>query len=424
MVEVRRLVPHVTGGVADADTVTWTRAMMAAFLRPRMDPPDLARAAAAYEGNRLRGVHETGDPAPVATLRSWDTRMSVPGGEVVVDAVTSIGVRSTHRRRGLLRAMLVDDLAEAVRAGTPLAALTSTQGALYERFGFGLATWTRPTTLDATAAVFRETAPTGRLRTLEVGTLATAAAPVHERARRRHAGSMDRAASSWTPLLTGENGFSGMVPDRARHAVLWSDDAGRAGGYAVYRVATDWAVAGRAELAVLDLQATTAESYRELWRHLASLDLVGAVSWGDASVDEPLPWLLTDPRAVTTGGARPMLWLRVLDLPAALAARRYPVADRIRVRVDDPAPVPGATVEGAWELDTTDATAPTVTRLPTGVEVDVAMPAAVLGAVYLGGPDPRVLARAGRLTEASPGAAGRLARLFAAPSVPWNGSRF
>jgi predicted acetyltransferase len=424
VVEVRRFVPQLTGGVADADTVTWTRAMMAAFLRPRMDPADLARAAAAYEGHRLRAVHETGDPAPVATLRSWDTRMSVPGGEVLVDAVTSIGVRATHRRRGLLRAVLTDDLAEAARSGTPFAALTSTQGALYERFGFGLATWTRPITLQAATATFREATPTGRLRTLEAGTLASSAAPLHDRARRRHPGAMDRTASSWTPLLTGENGFNGMVPDRHRHAVLWSDAAGRPGGYAVYRVATDWTSAGRAELAVLDLQATTPESYRELWRHLASLDLVATVSWADASVDEPLPWLLTDPRAAPTGGAREMLWLRVLDLPAALGARRYPVTDRVRMRVDDPAPVPGAVVEGAWELDTTDATAPTVTRLPAGAEVDALMPAAMLAALYLGGPDPRVLARAGRLTETSPGAAGRLARLFAAPSVPWNGTRF
>lgn len=421
MVEVRRLVPHVVEGAADADTVTWTRAVLAAFLRPRLDPADLARAGAAFEGQRLRAVYEPGDPAPVATLRSWDARMTVPGGEVGVDAVTSIGIRATHRRRGLLRAVLTDDLAEAARAGTPVAALTSTQGALYERFGFGLATWTRPTTLDAASAVFRDAGPTGRLRTLEVGSLAAAAAPVQERARRRHPGAMGRDATSWTPMLTGENAFNGMTPDRARHAVLWSDAAGRPGGYAVYRVAVDWAsAAGRAELAVVDLQATTPESYRELWRHLASLDLVGTVSWGDASVDEPLPWLLADPRAVSCEGARAMLWLRVLDVPAALAARRYPVTDRITFRVHDP----GGRADGAWALDTSDATAPAVTPRPAAGEVDAEMPATTLASLYLGGVDPRVLARTGRLTENTPGAAGRLARLFAAPSVPWNGTRF
>jgi len=416
--EVHRLVPHVTDGTADADTVTWARAMQAAFLGPRMEPGDLARAAAAYAGQRLRGVWETADPAPVATLRSWDARMSVPGGELAVDAISSIGVRSTHRRRGLLRAVLVDDLAEAVRAGTPVAALTSTQGSLYERFGFGLATWTRSVTLDTRAAVWREPEPTGRLRTLDVATLPSAAAPVQDRARRRHPGSMDRDRGSWTPLVTGEQGFTGMVPDRHRHAVLWSDAAGRPGGYAVYRVAEHWVGRGAADIAVLDLQATTPESYRELWRHLASLDLVGTVSWSDASVDEPLPWLLTDPRPVALGASHEMLWLRVLDVPAALGARRYPVTERVVLRVHDPA----GPAEGTWVLDTSDPVTPATSA--TTDEPDVALDAPALASVYLGGVDPRVLARAGRLEELTPGVAGRLARLFAAPSVPWNGIRF
>ena len=79
---------------------------------------------------------------------------------------------------------------------TVINSVTSTQGALYERFGFGLATWTRPITLHAATATFREATPTGRLRTLEAGALASVAAPVHDRARRRHPGAMDRAAGS------------------------------------------------------------------------------------------------------------------------------------------------------------------------------------------------------------------------------------
>ncbi|MFC5140284.1 GNAT family N-acetyltransferase [Actinomycetospora rhizophila] len=415
--EVRRIVPHAAEGVADADTVTWARAMLAAFLRPRVPPGDLARAAADYVGQRLRGVYETGDPAPVATLRSWDTRMSVPGGEVAVDAVTSIGVRSTHRRRGLLRAVLVDDLADAARAGTPVAALTSTQGALYERFGFGLASWNRALRLDTRTATFRAPEATGRLRTLDVATLPSAAGPVQDRARRRHPGSMDRTGMSWTALMTGENTFSGMTADPHRHAVLWSDATGRPDGYVVYRVAQDWA-GGAGEIAVLDLQATTPESYRELWRHLVSLDLVGAVIWNDASTDEPLPWLLTDPRAAAAGAGREMLWLRILDVPAAFGARRYPVTEQLVLAVADPA----GHAAGTWLLDTTDPVEPRV--VTTTAEPDVALDAATLGSLYLGGADPRVLARAGRLEERTPGAAGRLARLLAAPSVPWNGIRF
>lgn len=416
--EVRRFTPRVSDGSADADTVAWMRAVGVAFLRPRVDPAGLARAAAGYDGHRLRAVDDP-DAGVVGTLRSFDTTMTVPGGEVRAAGVTGIGVRPTHRRRGVLRALVDDDLAETARAGAPLAALTSTQGALYERFGFGLATWTRPLTVDTPRAAFRDAVVRGRCGIVEPGEWAPVLGPVHDRARRRHPGSMTRAASSWAWLADGAHAFNGMVADPHREAVVWRDAAGTAGGYAVYRAGDGRPLREGLELAVLDLQATSADSYRELWRYLCSMDLVSTVRWDEASVDEPLPWLLADPRACSTGGAQDMVWLRVLDVPAALAARRYPVADRIRLRVHDAA----GFAAGSWLLDTHDRTAPSAADLGGG-EVDAELPVTTLGSLYLGGADPRVLARAGRLTEHSPGAAGRLARLFAAPSVPWNGLRF
>ena len=221
-------------------------------------------------------MYETADTSPVATLRSWDTAMTVPGGEVAADAISSIGVRATHRRRGLLRALLVDDLAEAVRAGTPVAALTSTQGSLYERFGFGLATWTRSLTLDTRAARFRDAGA----RPAASGPSTRRASPrsrgrCQDRARRRHPGSMDRSAASWhaadhrrasttcsTPLR-GRLGRRDRPPRRVRR---------------LRRSPSPGGAPVPPKLAVHDLQATTPESYRELWRHLASLDLVGR--WG------------------------------------------------------------------------------------------------------------------------------------------------
>lgn len=424
--ELRASTARVTDGVADADTVTWARATASAFLAPQLDTDRLARGAAAWAGHRLRGVHEAGDPSPVATLRSWDARMTVPGGDVAVDAVTAIGVRPTHRRRGLARRVLTEDLAAAARAGTPLAALTSTQGSLYERFGFGLATWTRSITVDTARAHFRDPDPRGSLEVVAgPAALAALAGPVHARARRRHPGAMDRAASTWEGLHTGATAWSGMEPDRSRSTVLWRDEEGRPAGYLVHRVETGWHATGAATLTVLDLQTTTPTGYAELWRHLCSQDLVGTVRWDAASVDEPLPWLLTDHRAVAVDDVREMLWLRVLDVPAALAARTFPVADRLALRVtDDGSPDAGPTSTGRWLLDTTDALAPAVTRLDPGSEVDVVLPLPAVGSVLLGGVDPRVLLRTGRIAEDTPGAAGRLARLLAPPSVPWNGTRF
>lgn len=168
-----------------------------------------------------------------------------------------------------------------------------------------------------------------------------------------------------------------MTPDRSRHLGVWRDDEGRPAGYVVHRVAEDWAASasGRASLAVLDLQATTPASYRELWRHLCANDLVGSVRWSNASVDEPLPWLLTDHRAVELGAAREMLSLRLLDVPAALTARRYPVTDRFRLRVlDDASPEWGFGAGGRFLLDTSDPVAPVVERLGPGADVDAVAP--------------------------------------------------
>ena len=435
MITTRLLVPRVDDGdgAADAATIAWARAVRRAFLSPDLDPGVEGRAAAWLVGERLRGAYDGDDPVPVATLRSSDARLTVPGGDVAVDAVTGIGTSPTHRRRGLVRGLLTEDLAAATEAGTPAAALTSTQGPLYERFGFGAATWTRKVRVDTARVRWRDEtgsgsgSRSGSVAIVDADTFAAVAPAVAERARRRHPGSMSRAATSWAPLATGVTSYSGLTPDRTRRRLVWRDDAGTVGGYAVVRVAESWggSASGRATIAVLDLQATTSASYRELWRHLVADDLVGTVEWDAASLDEPLPWLVTDARAVELLGVRDMLWLRVLDVAALLAARRYPVTDRFRLRVLDPEiGATGGLGAGRFVLDTTDPVAPSVARLPAGSEVDAVLPAPTLGSVALGGADPRVLARAGRLEEVTPGAAGRLARLLAAPSVPWNGVRF
>lgn len=418
-VQIRSMTPRVTEGSADAGTVAWTRAMLASFLAPRLDPEQLSRVGAGLDGNRLRGAYDDPDPAPVATLRSWDAELSVPGGTVTADAVTGIGVRSTHRRRGLARRLLAEDLAAATRAGTPVAVLTSTQGSLYERFGFGLATRTRSLSVDTTQARFRDPGPRGTVEIVDRPDAALALArPLHDRARRRHPGALARTPAQWDVVLSGAGPWNGFEPDRQRHIAVWRDDDGEPAGYVVHRVEEGWYATGSATLGVADLQAVTPTAYTELWRHLCTQDLVGTVRWGQASVDEPLPWLFDDHRALTVSGEKAMLWLRVLDVPALLAARRYPIEDAIVLDVADHA---GLT-PGRWRLDTHDRVTPVVE--PTTTTPDVTLPVTSLGSLVLGGVDPRVLARTGRLDEASPGAAGRLARLLAAPSVPWNGTPF
>ena len=64
----------------------------------------------------------------------------VPGGAwLPTSGVTRVGVLSTHRRRGLLRALMTRLLADAAERGQVLASLRASETRIYQRFGFGLA---------------------------------------------------------------------------------------------------------------------------------------------------------------------------------------------------------------------------------------------------------------------------------------------
>ena len=90
---------------------------------------------------RCLAVHD--DDAVVATAGAFPFRLTVPGGaQVGVAAVTVVTVQPTHRRQGLLRQMMDEQLDDVARRGEPLAALTASEASIYERFGYGIATFT------------------------------------------------------------------------------------------------------------------------------------------------------------------------------------------------------------------------------------------------------------------------------------------
>src|SRR5204863_846543 len=66
---------------------------------------------------------------------------SVPGGSLRCGGVTVVGVYPTHRRRGVLRAMMDAQLADIHERGEPIAALWASEETIYGRFGYGLAVW-------------------------------------------------------------------------------------------------------------------------------------------------------------------------------------------------------------------------------------------------------------------------------------------
>ena len=376
-------------------------------------------------GTRIRAVTAPADPLRqgdsdldevVACFQSWDGELTVPGGSARVDLVSAVTVLPTHRRQGALSALMHQDLSQAKADGTCAAVLIASEGGIYGRFGFGPVTAGAGYRVDTRRARLRPelaAAPSGRLAVVPVASLREVAPQVYRRARRP--GAVDRNRFWWDHMCGIE-----LLPGSERKppfAVVHRDALGEVDGYAWYRPEESH---GEGHLArttfgtatVEDLQASTDESYRDLWRYLLSLDLVDEVIWHDASLDEPLAWLLTDPRALRLTTRDDFLWARLLDPVVALDARRYESgAGQVVFEIDDPF----GWAAGVHTLTVSD-DGHGRAELTPHAEVQARVDVDVLSGLWLGGDGTagglRGAALAGRARDVRPGSLDRLGRLL------------
>jgi predicted acetyltransferase len=399
----------------------WATASRTAFLQPAPTEETLDERLAEIAGHRLTAVRDVvaGEERVVATLRTFDTEVTLPGtGPVDLDAVSTATVLPTHRRRGLLSRMLTADLERARGEGRALAGLIAAEAPIYGRFGFGAATRSTSLVVDHTHVRFRPDAPSapGTLELVPAGSTADLAR-VHDDARRARPGGFARDAAWWE--AAGRRGEGRWLGTRG-HVVLHRDGTGTPDGYAAYDLAdtaTGRVPGGTATLA--DLTATTPAAYRALWEFVTSIDLVRTTRAADRPVDELLPHLLVDPRAVQTGPVDDFLWLRVLDVPAALTARRYLGTGTLVLEVLDPLGLAGATVRLHVAASARDADGWGPAEVSaTGAAPDVVLGVDALASLLLGGTSAVALHRAGRLRGTAADARA-LQQLFATPEAPW-----
>ncbi len=324
---------------------------------------------------------------PVATYASFDKTLN-PGGELVpLRMITDVTVAPTHRRRGLLRRLITDDLQDAVDRGVPLAALTVSEGSIYGRFGFGAATHSWSIEVDTTSRFALREPVEGRVELAEPEEAWPVVEAVFDRFHRSTRGSVPRPRF-YRPALTGTFSFEHQAPDKQLRAAVHLDEQGEADGYVLYRHA------GRDEeirtVDVADLVTTTPAAYLRLWRFLADIDLVHRVRWSRAPAEDPLEWALVEPHARKVTGVGGFLWVRVLDVPTALAARPWNADGSVVLEVDDPL----GHAAGRWRVHT-DAGRAEVTQTEDSPELRLA--ADTLGSLYLGGVSVTALHGAGRL---------------------------
>jgi predicted acetyltransferase len=352
--------------------------------------------------------------AIVATAGAHDFRLTVPGGhQVPVAGVTDVTVHPTHRRRGLLRRMMAAQLDEVAARGEPLAALTASEASIYRRFGYGMATFTTRFELTAEYAKLDPPVSFGKVTLVDGATAEAAASGVFARIAPARVGEIARPDAWWPPVFApGRRG--------PRHfTAVHHDSTGRPDGFTRYAVDQRWPDAiPSSELRVLELQATDGDAEAALWSYLFGIDLVATVTADDRPVDDPLRWRLVDPRRLRVRQVRDHLWLRIVDVAEALRSRTYSLDDTIVLElVDEFRPANS----GRWLLDGGPAGA---TCERTDRAADLAVGAADLGAIYLGGVPISTLVAAGHVRELSTGAARRADRFFVEHPSPWCTTHF
>ena len=403
--------------ITDEELPAFVRATDAAFGHQPSDE-EVGDFATFLAGQQTWGVFDEGEIVGTGGAFSFD--LTVPGGgTVAAGGLTAIGVRATHRRRGILTSMMDHHLDEVARSGQAVSILTASESVIYGRYGYGsaadLTRWKLPTAGTTLASPPRAE---GRFRQVDAARAATVLPEVYERHRTATPGGLTRPHGYWDLWFLDRpdhrNGAS------ARFYVVHESVGGEPDGYAAYRISSSWGDHGipGSTLVASEVVSADPEVEAALWEHLLSVDLVATVDAVDRPVDDPIRWRLADPRRLQTQRVTDHLWVRLLDIGAAMEARSYLVTDRLVLEVSDPFRPANS---GCWRLDASPGGA-SCTR--TDDPADVALGVADLGAAYLGGVRPSTLARAGRVEERTPGAVVRLDLLLSWRSAPWCATGF
>jgi len=343
---------------------------------------------------------------PVGTTASLPFELTVPGSELATGGVTWVGVLPSHRRRGILTQMMKHQLDDLHERGEPLAILWASEAAIYGRFGYGISAPTVQLDADRSRFSLRDDpGPRGAVRLIDREEAGKVLPPIYDAVRRQVPGFTSRNALLWDlyRLADPEHWRRGGGPKF--YAVLEFDS--EPVGYAIYRIKLDWQDGfAKSQVRVLETCATSAAAERELWRFLFGIDLVVRIQ-GRHDPGSPLFLMVVDPRSlmlrVTEG-----LWLRLVDLGAALTGRTYATDDSVVMEVRDELCPWNA---GRWRIGND------VARTDDDAELELDI--ADLASAYLGAFDFNQLAEAQRVRELKPGTLQRASDLFRTARPPY-----
>ena len=332
--------------------------------------------------------------------------MTVPGARVATAGVTVVGVLPTHRRRGILMAMMRKQLDDVHERGEPLAALWASEGSIYGRFGYGLAS------LSGSVDVRREhgrfaAESAGDARMIDTAEALEVLPPLYDSIAAATPGMVSRSPDWWELRTLDDSEWRRGGAGGLTRVLLELD--GEPAAYALYRLKMAWEHgSSTGSVNVVEAVGKTPAATRSIWRFLLDIDWMQSVNASLLPVDHPLLLFVPEPRRLRFR-VQDALWARLVDVGAALSARTYAGEGSVVLAVTD-AFCPWN--DGVWRVEGGEARR-------SFDEPELALDVAALGSVYLGGFGFTQLARAGRVEERAPGALQRADALFASEPAPW-----
>jgi predicted acetyltransferase len=376
----------------------------------------LAARAHTWEPDRRWGARAGG--RWVATLATLERTLTVPGpgyplATIPADALTQVTVLATHRRQGLLTAMLSDSLRAAKDRGDAVSVLMAAEATIYGRFGYAPAELTVASRLRTRRAGSTPPPATdgGTLRQVDTEEFGQLAPPIFHAAMGLRAGNINRPSKWWDRMV----GLNGLSLDGPRPHYIVREGPTGPDGFVAWRPKRDHnSPDDDGAIIVDDMVAASPGAYQALWNYLATMDLVDEVTLEQRPIDEPIRWLLPDPRTLHVR-ANDGIWLRILDLPAALSARRYACTDSLVLDVVDVDT--GGYAQGRFALDG----GPTHAHCEPapGRSADLTVSQRALASAYLGGFTLRQQLLGGGIVEHTPGTLDRLDAMLATALAPW-----
>jgi predicted acetyltransferase len=351
------------------------------------------------------GAREAGT---VGGCASFPFELSVPGGVVDAAGLSVVGVLPTHRRRGILRQMMRAQLDDVHRRGEPVGYLWASEDTIYGQFGYGMASLSGNIDVSKAHAAFARPAESrARFQILDEAAALDPMSRVYERVRREHPGMFARSADWWRLRRLADPEHRRMGGGILNRVVMLRE--GEPQGYALYRIHQKFEGGSTlGHVNVIEAIGADPEATRDIWRFVFDIDWVAGVKAMLLPMDHPLLMLAARPRELkflTHDG----VWVRLVDVPAALAARRFGPGDPVVIDLAD--------AFCPWNIGRWRVTSAGTER--TTAHADLACDVTALGSVYLGGFSFRQLARAGRIDERHEGALARADALFASDRAPW-----